>query len=35
MQKIVIGVSDFRMLRNGNNYYIDNSLFIKHIIDNG
>ena len=35
MQRIAIGESDFRMLRRGNYYYIDKSLFIKHILNNG
>ena len=34
MQGIGIGVSDFKMLRLKNNYFIDKSLFIKDIIDN-
>ena len=34
MQGIGIGVSDFKMLRLKDNYFIDKSLFIKHIIDN-
>jgi len=34
MQGIGIGVSDFKMLRLRDNYYIDKTLFIKHIIDN-
>ena len=34
MQGIAIGVSDFKMLRLKDNYFIDKSLFIKHIIDN-
>lgn len=34
MQGIGIGVSDFKMLRTRNNYYIDKSLYIKDIIDN-
>ena len=34
MQGIGIGVSDFKMLRIRDNYFIDKSLFIKHIIDN-
>ena len=34
MQGIGIGVSDFKMLRVRNNYFIDKSLFIKDIIDN-
>ena len=34
MQGIGIGVSDFKMLRVRDNYFIDKSLFIKHIIDN-
>ncbi|MCI8444432.1 MAG: AAA family ATPase [Clostridia bacterium] len=31
---IAIGVSDFKMLRVRNNYYIDKTLYIKNIIDN-
>ena len=34
MQGIGIGESDFKMLRSKDYYYIDKSLFIKHIIDN-
>ena len=34
MQGIGIGVSDYKMLRLKDNYFIDKSLFIKHIIDN-
>lgn len=34
MQGIGIGVSDFKMLRLKDNYFIDKSLFIKNIIDN-
>ena len=34
MQGIGIGISDFKMLRLRNNYFIDKSLFIKDIIDN-
>ena len=34
MQGIGIGVSDFKMLRVRDNYFIDKSLFIKDIIDN-
>ena len=34
MEGIGIGISDFKMLRLRNNYYIDKSLFIKDIIDN-
>ena len=34
MQRIGIGVSDFKMLRVRDNYFIDKSLFIKDIIDN-
>ena len=33
-QGIGIGISDFKMLRIRDNYYIDKTLFIKHIIDN-
>ena len=33
MQGIGIGVSDFKMLRMRDNYFLDKSLFIKHIID--
>lgn len=35
MQKIGIGESDFKMLRTRDNYYIDKSMYIKDIIDNG
>ena len=34
MQGIGIGVSDFKMLRVRDNYFIDKSLYIKDIIDN-
>ena len=34
MQRIGIGVSDFKMLRVRDNYFIDKSLYIKDIIDN-
>ena len=34
MQGIGIGISDFKMLRLKDNYFIDKSLFIKDIIDN-
>ena len=34
MSNIGIGISDFKMLRVRNNFYIDKSLFVKHIIDN-
>lgn len=34
MRRIGIGVSDFKMLRIRDNYFIDKSLFIKNIIDN-
>ena len=34
MQGIGIGISDFKMLRLRDNYFIDKSLFIKHVIDN-
>ncbi len=34
MEGIAIGQSDFRMLRLKQNYYIDKTDFIKHIIDN-
>ena len=34
MQGIGIGESDFKMLRTMDNYYIDKSLYIKHVIDN-
>jgi hypothetical protein len=32
--RIGIGESDFKMLRLKDYYYIDKSLFIKHILDN-
>lgn len=34
MEGIGIGVSDFKMLRMRDNYFIDKSLYIKDIIDN-
>ena len=34
MQGIGIGISDFKMLRTRENYFIDKSLFIKNIIEN-
>lgn len=34
MQDIGIGVSDFKMLRKKNLYFIDKSLFIKNVLDN-
>ena len=34
MQGIGIGISDFKMLRMRDNYYIDKTMYIKHIIDN-
>ncbi len=34
MQGIGIGVSDFKRLRERDNYFIDKSLYIKDIIDN-
>ena len=34
MQGIGIGVSDFKILRVKENYFIDKSLFIKHVLDN-
>lgn len=34
MQGIGIGISDFKMLRIRDNYFIDKSLYIKDIIDN-
>lgn len=34
MERIGIGASDFKNLRVRNNYYIDKTLYIKHIIDN-
>ena len=34
MQGIGIGESDFKILRSKDLYYIDKSLFIKHILDN-
>ena len=34
MKGIGIGISDFKMLRVRNNYFIDKTLFIKKIIDN-
>ena len=35
MPTIGIGVSDFKKLRTTNKYYIDKTLYIKDIIDNG
>ena len=35
MQGIGIGVSDFKALRLRDNYFIDKTLYIKDIIDNG
>ncbi len=35
MQGIAIGESDFRQLRTEDNYFIDKSLFIKDVMDNG
>lgn len=35
LKKIAIGVSDFEEIVSSNYYYIDKSLFIKEIIDNG
>ena len=34
MQGIGIGESDFKMLRLKDNYYIDKTEYIKHIIEN-
>ncbi len=34
MPEIGLGESDFKRLRTTNNYYIDKTLYIKHIIDN-
>ena len=34
MQGIGIGISDFKVLRLRNNYFIDKSMYIKDIIDN-
>ncbi len=34
MQGIGIGISDFKRLRERDNYFIDKSLYIKNIIDN-
>ena len=34
MSNIGIGISDFKMLRVRKNYYIDKTMYIKHIIDN-
>ena len=34
MQGIGIGISDFKMLRLRDNYYIDKTMYIKDIIDN-
>ena len=34
MKGIGIGISDFKMLRLRKNYYIDKTMYIKHIIDN-
>ena len=35
MKKILIGVSDFKNMIQGNGYYVDKTLFIKEIIDSG
>ncbi len=35
MKKIAIGTSDFKTLIAENYYYVDKSLFIKEIIDDG
>lgn len=34
MQGIGIGISDFKVLRLRNNYFIDKSMYIKDVIDN-
>ena len=34
MQGFGIGISDFKMLRMRDNYYMDKTMYIKHIIDN-
>ena len=34
MSNMGIGISDFKMLRLRKNYYIDKTMYIKHIIDN-
>jgi len=33
MKKLAIGEDDFKLLRQGNNYFVDKSLFIKEVID--
>jgi len=35
MKKLPIGISDFKDMVTGNYYYVDKTLFIKEIIDNG
>ncbi|SHH34662.1 AAA family ATPase, partial [Tepidibacter thalassicus] len=35
MKKVPIGISDFKKLITENYYYVDKSLFIKEIIDDG
>ncbi|OQY09902.1 MAG: hypothetical protein B6I28_02070, partial [Fusobacteriia bacterium 4572_132] len=34
-KRLPIGLSDFRMLREKNSYYVDKSMFIKDVIDSG
>jgi hypothetical protein len=34
-KKLPIGISDFKDMVTGNYYYVDKTLFIKEIIDNG
>jgi hypothetical protein len=35
MQKLPVGISDFKLLREADYYFVDKSLFIKEIIDDG
>ncbi|MCP4220414.1 MAG: AAA family ATPase [bacterium] len=35
MKKLPVGISDFRKIISQNYYYVDKTLFIKEIIDNG
>jgi len=33
MKKLAIGEDDFKLLRQGNNYFVDKSLFVEEVID--
>ncbi len=33
MKKLAIGEDDFKLLRQGNHYFVDKSLFIEEVID--